>query len=149
MITIDEYEFDENLYYYTGGDGHIWFLKLDDGSIKIGFDDFGQKLAGKILFVRTIPPGKERKQGQSIGTIETGKYVGALRCPLSGKVLEVNQEIEDNPGLINDDPYGKGWIIILEPTNLDEEITNDIIFGENTLREWIIKEIEEHVKQLH
>ena len=64
MISIDKYEFDENLYYYTGGDGHVWVKKLDDGKIRVGFDDFGQQLAGKILFVRTVSPGKERPKAK-------------------------------------------------------------------------------------
>ena len=145
MIKIDQYEFDESLYYYTGGDGHIWVKKLEDGKVQVGFDDFGQKLAGKILFVRMIQAGKERKKGSSFGTIETGKYVGALRCPVSGKIVEINQELKQNPNLINDDPYGKGWIVIIEPTNLEEDLKEDMVFGEAALQEWIPKEIEEHL----
>ena len=146
MIKIDDYDFDENLYYYTGGDGHVWVEKLDDGTVKVGFDDFGQKLAGKILFVRAVPPGKARKKGASLGTIETGKYVGAVRCPVNGTIKEINQEVKDNPNLINDDPYGKGWIAIIEPENLDEDLKTDIVYGKEALEEWIKKEISEHVK---
>lgn len=146
MITINEYKFDENLYYYTGGDGHIWIKKLDDGKVKVGFDDFGQQLAGKILFVRTIPPGKERKKGSSLGTIETGKYVGALRCPVNGTIIEINQKVKDNPSLINDDPYGEGWIAIIEPDNLEEDLQTEMVFGEKALKEWIEEEIIEHVE---
>ncbi|MFW9922052.1 MAG: glycine cleavage system protein H [Candidatus Thorarchaeota archaeon] len=146
MIKIDNYEFDENLYYYTGGDGHIWVQKLADGKVKVGFDDFGQKLAGKILFVRTVPEGKERPKGKSLGTIETGKYVGAIKCPLSGMIEQINPDIKDTPALINEDPYNKGWIAIIAPSNLEVEIKEEFIFGEKALREWMKTEIAEHVK---
>ncbi len=146
MISIDKYEFDENLYYYTKGDGHVWVKKLDDGKIRVGFDDFGQQLAGKILFVRTVSPGKERPKGKSLGTIETGKYVGAIKCPVNGTVVEINPAIKETPSLINDDPYDKGWIAVIEPSNLEEDLKEDFVFGEAELKEWMKKEIESHVK---
>ncbi|MCF2142128.1 MAG: glycine cleavage system protein H [Candidatus Heimdallarchaeota archaeon] len=146
MITIDEYEFDETLYYFTGGDGHIWLKKLEDGNVLVGFDDFGQKLAGKILFVRTIPAGKTRPKGKSLGTIETGKYVGALRCPVTGTIVEINPKLKENPSIINEDPYNKGWIAKIKPDNLEEELKTDFVYGEEALREWIAKEIAEHKK---
>ena len=146
MITIDKYEFDEDLYYYTGGDGHVWVRKLDDGKVQVGFDDFGQKLAGKILFVRTVPAGKARPKGKSLGTIETGKYVGAIKCPITGTITELNPDIKDNPSLINEDPYKSGWIAIIEPENLEEDLKEDFVFGEAALKEWMGKEIAEHVK---
>ena len=146
MITIDKYEFDEDLYYYTGGDGHVWVRKLDDGKVQVGFDDFGQKLAGKILFVRTVPEGKARPKGKSLGTIETGKYVGAIKCPITGTITELNPDIKDNPSLINEDPYNTGWIAIIEPENLEDDLKEDFVFGEAELKEWMEKEIAEHVK---
>ncbi|MHA1220753.1 MAG: glycine cleavage system protein H [Candidatus Heimdallarchaeota archaeon] len=146
MIKIEEYEFDENLYYFTGGDGHIWLKKLEDGKVLVGFDDFGQKLAGKILFVRTVKAGKERPKGKSLGTIETGKYVGALRCPVNGTITEINPDLKESPGLINEDPYGKGWIAIIEPTDLEEDLKTDFVLGEADLRAYILNEIAEHVK---
>lgn len=146
MISIDKYVFDENLYYYTGGDGHVWVKKLDDGKIRVGFDDFGQQLAGKILFVRTVAPGKERPKGKSLGTIETGKYVGAIKCPVTGIVVEINPAIKETPSLINDDPYDKGWIAIVEPNNLEDDLEEDFVFGEAMLRKWMEKEIASHVK---
>ena len=146
MIKINQYEFDETLYYFTGGDGHIWLKKLDDGRVQVGFDDFGQKLAGKILFVRTVSVGKTRPKGKSLGTIETGKYVGALRCPISGTIDKINPKIKESPSLINDDPYNEGWIAKIVPDNLDEELKEDFVFGIDALKEWIEKEIAEHVK---
>ena len=146
LIKIEEYDFDENLYYYTGGDGHIWLKKLDDGKVRVGFDDFGQKLAGKILFVRLIPPGKERPKGKSMGTIESGKYVGSLKCPINGTIVEVNEELKKNAALMNEDPYGAGWIAIIEPQDLEADLKEEFVFGEANLREWMEKEIAEHAQ---
>ena len=146
MIKIDKYEFDENLHYYTGGDGHIWLKKLDDGKVRVGFDDFGQQLAGKILFVRTVSAGKERPKGKSLGTIETGKYVGAIKCPVNGTVVEINTALKESPSLINDDPYDKGWIAIIEPSALEEDLKEDFVFGKEQLADWMEKEIAAHVK---
>jgi glycine cleavage system H protein len=147
MIEINGYTFDESLYYYTRGDGHIWVQLLEDGNVKIGFDDFGQQLAGKILFVRTISEGREREQGSSLGTIETGKYVGALRCPLSGIILKINSEVKENPELINTDPYRKGWIAIIEPNDLEKELKIDMVYGKEGLKKWIADEIETHAPE--
>ncbi|MEA2070944.1 MAG: glycine cleavage system protein H [Asgard group archaeon] len=144
MITIDEYEFDESLYYYTPGDGHIWVKKKDNGNVLIGFDDFGQQLAGKILFVRTIPAGNDRAKGSTIGTIETGKYVGALKCPINGEIIEINPKIKNQPDIINEDPYGEGWIAEIKPSSLEEDLKEDFVYGEDALREWIKEEIKEH-----
>jgi len=146
LIEIGEYKFDERFYYYTGGDGHIWLEKLDDGKVKVGFDDFGVKLAGKILFVRLIPPGKERPKGKSMGTIESGKYVGSLKCPINGTIVEVNEELKKNAALMNNDPYGTGWIAIIEPNDLEGDLKEEFVFGEAALRAWMEKEIAEHVK---
>lgn len=146
MIEIGEYKFDERFYYYTGGDGHIWLEKLDDGKVKVGFDDFGVKLAGKILFVRLIPPGKERPKGKSMGTIESGKYVGSLKCPINGTIVEVNEELKKNAALMNEDPYGAGWIAIIEPQDLEADLKEEFVFGEANLREWMEKEIAEHAQ---
>ena len=146
MIKIDKYNFDENLHYYTGGDGHIWLKKLDDGKVRVGFDDFGQQLAGKILFVRTVSAGKERPKGKSLGTIETGKYVGAIKCPVNGTVVEINAALKESPALINEDPYDKGWIAIIEPSALEEDLKEDFVFGKEQLEEWMEKEIAAHVK---
>jgi glycine cleavage system H protein len=146
LIEINEYVYDETLHYYAGNDAHMWVKILEDGKIKTGFDDFGQKLAGKILFVRTIPAGKERPKGKSLGTIETGKYVGPLRCPVTGTITEINPALKENPGLMNEDPYGEGWVAIIEPSNLEEELKEDYVVGEEALREWIQEEVKKHIK---
>nr|MDO8076524.1 glycine cleavage system protein H [Candidatus Freyarchaeota archaeon] len=130
----------DDLYYHND---HCW-VRVENGKARIGFDDFGQATAGKILFVRLKPQGKTIEAGKSFGSIETGKWVGPLRAPISGTIVEVNPEVKKKPTIINEDPYGDGWLIVVEPTNLEPELAN-LITGD-AIKTWIDKEIEERLK---
>lgn len=88
----------------------------------IGISDFAQKELGDIVFVETPKEGDEIKAGTQMGTVESVKAVSELNAPASGKVVEVNKELETAPQLLNEDPFGKGWIIKIElsdPSELD------------------------------
>ncbi|MFI5329448.1 MAG: glycine cleavage system protein H [Desulfobaccales bacterium] len=76
----------------------------------VGLTDFQQKAKGDVAFLETVDPGAEVKRGQEIGKIETIKATFAIISPVSGKIAEVNPEMDANPYLINHDPYGAGWI---------------------------------------
>jgi len=130
----------DDLYYHND---HCW-VRVENGKARIGFDDFGQATAGKILFVRLKPEGKTIEAGKSFGSIETGKWVGPLRAPISGTIVEVNPEVKKKPTIINEDPYGDGWLIVVEPTNLEPELAN-LVTGD-AIKAWIDKEIEERLK---
>lgn len=136
-----EVELPEDLYYHPD---HCW-ARVEDGKVRVGFDDFGQATAGQILFIRLKPAGKEVKQNETFGTVETGKWVGPLKSPVSGTIVEVNPEIKTNPSLVNKDPYGKGWLILVNPSNLERELKS-LITGE-AIKAWIEKEIKERLKK--
>ncbi len=138
---IVEIELPEELYYHPD---HTW-ARVEDGKVRVGFDDFGQATAGQILFIRLKPVGKEVKQNETFGSLETGKWVGPLRAPISGKIIDVNPEIKTDPSIVNRDPYGKGWLILVEPSNLEEELKK-LITG-NAIKEWIEREIRERLKK--
>lgn len=87
-----------------------FWADIQDGTATIGLTDFMQKAKGDVAFLETVEAGAEVKQGQEIGTIETIKATFAIISPVSGKVVEVNPEIDTSPYLINHDPYGGGWI---------------------------------------
>jgi glycine cleavage system H protein len=87
-----------------------FWANIQDGIATIGLTDFMQKAKGDVAFLETVEQGSEVKQGQEIGTIETIKATFAIISPVSGKVVEVNPEIDSSPYLINHDPYGGGWI---------------------------------------
>ena len=143
MVKIEGYEFPDDLYYHPD---HMW-AKVEDGKVRVGYNDWAQSAAGKILFIRTKKVGQPVKQGKTLGTIESGKWVGPLKSPVSGKIVELNEEVQKNPSLINEDPYGKGWIAVIEPTNLEEELKNLIPGSDHAkLEEWLKKEMEKAKK---
>ena len=131
MVTHAGFDFPDDLYY---NEDLIW-LKKENGNVRIGMATFGVDLAGKIKFVRLRPAGKEIAAGRSIGTMESGKWTGPVKAPVSGTIAEVNEDLKDNPGLLNDDPYGKGWIAVITPTNLDGEIGS--LQGADGLAAWV------------
>ena len=102
MVTHEGFDFPDDLYYT---DDLIW-MKKENGNVRLGMAALGVDLAGKIKFVRLRPPGKSIAAGRSIGTMESGKWTGPVKAPVGGTIAEVNDALKDNPGLLNDDPYG-------------------------------------------
>jgi len=105
---------------------HEW-IKIIEGNIAlIGISDFAQSELGDIVFVDVNTIGEKIEEHQVFGSVEAVKTVSDLFSPVSGTVLELNSELESNPQFINDDPYGKGWIIKIElnnPTDIEKMLT--------------------------
>ena len=121
MVKIlDRFEFPEGFYYSAD---HLW-AKKEDGTVRVGVTDMAQQAAGSILFVRLMPKGRQVESGKPLGTMETGKWVGPLKSPLSGTIVETNEGLKTQPKLLNEDPYGKGWLALLQPSKLDDELRN-------------------------
>jgi glycine cleavage system H protein len=116
-----EYEFPLDRFYWTEDPGHTWALPQDDGTFKIGVDSWTVIQAGKILSIRTRKVGSTVKQGKTLATIETGKWIGVIKSPFSAKIIEIYEPLNDNPAILNEKPY-ETWIVVIEPTNLDEEL---------------------------
>lgn len=91
-----------------------FWANFENGTATVGLTDFMQKAKGDVAFLETVEPGTEVKQGDEMGKIETIKATFGIISPVSGKVVEVNPEIDASPFLINEDPYGAGWIYRLE-----------------------------------
>ncbi len=140
MVKYEGFDFPDNLYY---AEDQIW-VKREDSRVRIGFTAFGMDLAGKIKFVRLRPAGKEVEAGRSIGTLESGKWTGPVKAPVSGMLVAVNDALKDNPGLLNSDPYGAGWIAIIEPKDIESELSR-LVSG-NKIEEWVKKEFAEKKK---
>jgi glycine cleavage system H protein len=98
---------------------HEW-VKVDGDYAYIGITDYAQSELGDIVYVDVDPDLAEVKKNEPFGTIEAVKTVSDLVSPINGKVVEINPELEDEPQLINEDPYGKGWIVKVEMANADE-----------------------------
>lgn len=137
MVTHEGFNFPDDLYYTSD---QIW-VKKENGKVRIGYTAFGVDLAGKIKFVRLRPAGKDIEAGRSIGTLESGKWTGPVKAPVSGTITEVNEALKDNPGLLNEDAYGKGWIAVLTPSNWNGEVGK--LQGTKGLADWVKKEFAE------
>lgn len=102
--------FPENIKYTSD---HEW-IRIEGNQAFVGITDFAQKELGDIVFVEVETVGEDLGQGELFGTIEAVKTVSDLLLPVEAKVVEFNAALEDNPALINTDPYGEGWIIKVE-----------------------------------
>jgi len=98
---------------------HEW-VKVEDGKAKIGITHFAQSELGDIVFVELPQVGDEIKAGDPFGSVESVKTVSELYAPISGKVVEVNTELEDSPEFVNESPYENAWMIVIEPADLEE-----------------------------
>ena len=97
---------------------HEW-AKFDDNIVTVGITDFAQGELGDIIFVELPEVGKEIEKDGAFGTIEAVKTVSDLVSPVTGKVIEINDEIEDSPELVNEDCYSKGWFVKIELNDLN------------------------------
>ena len=109
-------EVKENLSYTND---HEW-IKIDGNIALVGITDFAQSELGDIVFIEVETVSEDLKKNEVFGTVEAVKTVSDLFIPMSGKVLEFNLALEDNPELVNESPYDDGWIIKMEISNLDE-----------------------------
>ena len=105
--------FPEDLKYHKE---HMWVR--GDGTVGISY--FAQDQLGEIVFLEVPEAGSEVEAGEEFGEIESRKSVSDLYAPVSGTVKEVNSEVEDEPELINEDPYGKGWVAIIDMSDASE-----------------------------
>lgn len=113
-------------------DNQMWVRFDDDGSITCGLTYIAQHIAGNILYVRPKKLGSDIPKGKRIAIIESGKYVGPINAPLSGKIIEVNRKVIDSASVVNDDCYGEGWVLRIKPANLDAERTS-LLEGEEAM----------------
>ena len=107
---------------------HEWIKDNGDGTATIGITDFAQGELGDIVFVELEEEGFEFSQDDTFGTVEAVKTVSELFAPVDGEVVAINEELEDNPEVVNDDPYGEGWMIkirLSDPSQLDNLLSAD------------------------
>ena len=114
-------EFPEELKYSKE---HEW-ARMEDGRVVIGITDHAQEELGDIVFTELPDVGTELAQNGTFGVVESVKAVSDLYSPVSGKVVEVNDALKEEPELVNSDPYGDGWMIIVEIS--DESELNDLL----------------------
>ncbi|MHB1612330.1 MAG: glycine cleavage system protein GcvH [Sulfobacillus sp.] len=119
MSEVNGCRLPDDLYYWV--DKHVWAKPLEDGTVLVGMTDVAQSLAGKIVVVSLRSLNKTLVRGKSAGTLESGKWVGSIPTPVAGMVIAVNEQLKGKPSIINDDPYGDGWIIRVQPSNWESD----------------------------
>ncbi len=125
MAVIGNCNLPEDLYYIV--DKHVW-ARRDGDLVTIGMTDVAQHLAKTIIAVTPKAAGKPVRKGRNVATVESGKWVGPVPAPVSGQIAEVNENLPANPGLINSDPYGAGWVARLLPDNWEADAA-DLVTG--------------------
>ncbi|MCK4348562.1 MAG: glycine cleavage system protein GcvH [Thermoplasmatales archaeon] len=138
MVKVKGYDLPDDLYYH---DDHAWVKKESDGNIRVGMNDFYQKSAGDTTYIDLPFEGDDVEQGETCGKIQSAKWVGKFVSPVSGEIIEANEELEDDCTLINKSPYDKGWIMIVKPSNLDDDLKN--LHHGSDVETWLKKEISD------
>jgi glycine cleavage system H lipoate-binding protein len=114
---------------------HTWTYLERNGNIRIGLDAFLQKITGQITKIELKPPGQMIEKGETIFIlVQNGKRL-EIKSPLSGMIMEINQDLEDNASLVNEAPYSEGWIYMIEPVRWENEYQD--FFRPRSYLEWI------------
>ena len=98
-------------------ENHIWYQEMPDGNVKLGMTTVATAMAGQLVACTPQKVGRSVDAGKSCATVESGKWVGPAKSAVGGTVAQVNDELTAKPALANEDPYGKGWLVILKPTD--------------------------------
>ncbi len=98
---------------------HEW-VRSDGAAVRVGITDYAQDALGDVVFVQLPSPGDEVSASAELGEIESTKSVSEIYAPISGVVAEVNLALEDEPELVNSDPYGEGWMVAITPSEEGE-----------------------------
>ena len=117
MVKVKDVEVPEGLSYSKDFE----WVKTEGAKVRIGITDYAQKQLREIVYVELPAEGDTITQNEPYGTVESVKAVSDLVAPLSGKIEQVNTGVQDKPELLNEDPYSKGWLLIIAPSNEDEQ----------------------------
>ncbi len=119
----DQYKVQDGLYYTKD---HLW-VRVDDNMAVIGISDYGQAQLGDVVFVELPEVNREVEAGEKVASVESIKAVVDVFSPLTGKITSVNEDLKEDPSLINTDPYGDGWIYEMQmsdPTEIEDLMTS-------------------------
>jgi glycine cleavage system H protein len=120
MVKVENYEVPEDLYY---SNDFAW-IKVEGDKVRMGITDYAQKQLREIVYAELPEIGTDLKQNEPYGTLESVKAVSDLVAAISGIVEEVNADVRSQPEILNEDPYIKGWLVIVKPANLEAELAN-------------------------
>ena len=137
-MDIEGYNLPDDLHYEKN---HFW-VKSEGEALVMGMTDFAQQLAGDIVYVQLPFEGKRLKIGKKFAKVESGKWLGKVYAPVNGELLSSNPALETEPGLINTDCYGQGWMYRIKPDDMSE--VDGLISGHEAVEQWMKEEIEKH-----
>ena len=137
MVKVDDFNLPDELYYFE--EGRSWAKVEPDGKVRVGLSDVAVKMASDIIYIRLKPKGAAVEQGKGFGTMESSKWVGPLKSPVSGSITEVNETLAKNPGIIVKDPYCEGWAVLIQATNLENDLKS-LLHTPEQITAWATKE---------
>lgn len=140
MAQVEKFYLPDDLYYET--EGHLW-VKVEGETVRIGMDQLGQAAAGTIVHIKIPQVQKLIEKNGNFGFLEAGKFVGPLRMPIDGRIIAINQKVLDQPDLVNRDPYGEGWLILLQPRSLIEDVRG-LLHGKETVTCWLEEKVQDY-----
>ena len=143
-LTVDKFTFrvPKGLYFNDAG---AW-VRLEGSVARLGLSDFSQQRSGDMAFAEVKPTETVLKPGDEFASVETIKVNVILPSPVTGAIAEINAALEDAPELINQDPYGKGWLVVVELTDWDSDKTK--LLNADAYYALIKRQAEEEVKKL-
>jgi glycine cleavage system H protein len=130
MVKVESYGVPEGLYFSKDFE----WVKVEGDIVRMGITDYAQKSLREIVYAELPSVGSDVKQGEPYGTLESVKAVSDLVSAVSGTIQEVNDEVQSKPETLNEDPYGKGWLIAVKASNLQADVANLMDF--NKAVEW-------------
>jgi glycine cleavage system H protein len=137
-MEIQGYNLPDDLYY----EEHHFWVREDGDELVMGMDDFAQKLAGDVVYVQLPDEGKKLKVGKKFAKVESGKWMGKVYSPVNGELVAVNEALEENPGLINEDCYGKGWMYRIRADDKSE--LKNLMHEQEVIEKWLLADIEKY-----
>jgi glycine cleavage system H protein len=140
-MQIQGYNMPDDLYYE---ENHFW-IRVEGNVLVMGMDDFAQQLAGDIVYVQLPFEGKKLKKGKKFAQVESGKWLGKVYAPVNGELMASNEALESDPGLINLDCYGEGWMYKIQPNNMGE--INDLLHASADIEKWLLADIERYKQE--
>ena len=140
MAQVEKFYLPDDLYYEP--EDHLW-VKIESDVVRIGMDQLGQEAAGTIVHLKIPLVKKLLRKKDNFGFLEAGKFVGPLKMPIDGRSIEVNQRVLDQPDLVNRDPYGEGWLILVRPENLAENL-RDLLYNEEAITRWLTEKVQDY-----
>lgn len=136
MKSIDELDLPRD---YRFAEDHEW-AKVEGDKVRVGLDDYAQDQLQAIVYVELPEVGTSFQKGEPFGVVESVKAVVDCYMPVGGEIIAVNTVLVDSPQLVNESPYGEGWMIDVKPNDLREM---DTLYTSETIREAILKRMEE------